>query len=203
MNNNLDKIFYFLGLAEKLKEVERYNATEEVNDRESSADHSWKLAIMVFVVAQELEIKIDLNRAILIALFHDLPESICGDIDYRLIHRGQVSRKEKEAKELNAALEIKKVINDKVGDEIFSLWQEYEESWTAEARFVKALDKIEAQDHLIHLGYNQFDDPTRIATYADKAVADFPDLKPLLKKIKEGLKSEYKKAGWEWEKEYN
>ena len=74
MNNpgNLEKIFDFLHKIENLKSTLRYNKTTSGRN-ESSAEHSWRLALITLIIADELRLSIDVNRAIKIALVHDLP----------------------------------------------------------------------------------------------------------------------------------
>ena len=45
-----------------------------------------------------------------------------------------------------------------IGKEIFDLWQEYEKGESYEARFVKAIDKIEAQVQHNEMNYSYWND---------------------------------------------
>ena len=138
-----------------------------------------------------------------IALVHDIAEGLTGEIDYRLIFFGKMSKKEKNARERKAMLKIRKTLPQKLGKEIFDLWQDYENSRTREAKFVKALDKIETTIHLIEAGHEKYDFPELIATYPDEAVADFSELKKFLKAVKGRLKKEFQKGRFLWKKEYD
>lgn len=65
---------------DKLKRIYRFSSMpSEVS--ESSADHSWKLALMVFSVAEEYRIKVNINHTMQLALIHDIPEYITGEFD--------------------------------------------------------------------------------------------------------------------------
>jgi len=200
---NLDKLFNFLKIAGQLKNTLRFTEIDFSGRRESSADHSWRLALMTFMVAEELSLEINIEKAVRIALVHDLAESLTGDIDALLIARGDISAEEKDANELKAMLRIKKSLPDNLAGEIFALWEEYEDGKTEEARFVKALDKLETMTQLVELGYKVYDAPDFIPTYADKHVENFPALAPLLKTVKRNLKREYSKGGLEWREEYD
>jgi hypothetical protein len=68
---------------------------------------------------------------------------------------------------------------------------------------VKALDKIEAINHMIVLGVDCYDYPDLIALYPIPAVRNFPELKPILKELHKRLKPEFAKLNWEWKKEYD
>lgn len=199
---NLEKIFDFLHKVENLKSTLRYNTTTS-GRKESSAEHSWRLALMIPLIADELELEINVNKAIKIALTHDLAEAITGDIDALLIMEGKVSKEEKEKLEIDAMTDLQKTLPEKIGKEIADLWHEYNDCETKEAQFVKALDKIETLTQLAESGYKIYDKPEFIAKYADKSVKSFPELFDTLKVVKKKLKAEFKKGKFEWKEEYN
>ncbi|PIV46762.1 hypothetical protein COS21_03665 [bacterium (Candidatus Gribaldobacteria) CG02_land_8_20_14_3_00_41_15] len=200
--NNLEKIFDFLHLVENLKSTLRYNFTKS-GRKESSADHSWRLSLMLFILIKELKIAVDTEKSIKMALVHDLAKSITGDIDAVLVAEGKVSKQEKQKLELEAMTKIKAALPQEIGEEIYSLWKEYEDASTKEAKCVKAVDKLETLTQLAEAGYKTYDKPQFIANYADKAVGDFPELKEALAIIKRKLKDEFIKGGIPWEGKKN
>ncbi len=200
-SQNLEKIFNFLHKIENLKSTLRYNKTTS-GRTESSADHSWRLALMVFIIADELKLDIDANRSVKIALVHDLAEALVGDIDAISIAEGKVSEGEKEKQEIKAIVNLKKTLPETIGKEILDLWNEYNDSKTREAKFVKALDKIETLTQLAESGYETYDKPEFIPNYANKSVESFPELSNMLKIVKRKIKAEFKKGNIEWKKEY-
>jgi len=197
MNNDFEKIFDFLHRIEKLKSTFRYTRTAS-GGRESSAAHSWRLSLMVFMVADVLKFDLNVLQAVKIALVHDLAEAITGDIDAIQIAEHKISKEEKQKLEIKAMKKIKATLPQKMGEEIYGLWQEYEEAKTQEAKFVKALDKLETLTQLVEAGYKTYDKPEFIAGYADQAVKNFSELSPLLKVIKEQLKKEFQKGKLPW-----
>lgn len=199
----VSKIFDFLEISEKLKTTKRYLNTKEMKQKESSADHSWNLAMLAVIVGSEFDLKIDLLHALKIALVHDLPEAIAGDTDHSLIAWGIKTPKEKTDKETAAMKKISKTLPSKSGQDIYNLWSEYEEAASPEARFVKALDKIEGIDHMLCRGHESFDHPDLVAKYPLKTVRSFPEMEPLLEELQKRLKPKYKKKNWEWKKEYD
>lgn len=203
IKNNLERLFNFLEIVGKLKTTLRFTEIDFAGRRESTADHSWRLSLMVFMVVQELSLNLDVDKAIKIALVHDLAESLTGDIDALVVARGEVSIEEKNAGELQAMTKIKNTLSENAGEEVFGLWQEYENGITREAKFVKALDKLETITQLVELGYKVYDAPDFIPTYADKHIENFPELAPMLKVIKNKLRVEYKKGSLEWKENYN
>jgi putative hydrolases of HD superfamily len=201
-DETLRKVFNFLHQIENLKSTLRYPLTKS-GRQESAADHSWRLSLMCFVVAKELNLDIDVGHTLKIAIVHDIAESITGDIDYVKIVDKKISKEEKQNLEICAMKKIKATLPLKTSEEIYALWLEYEEAKTREAKFVKAMDKLETLTQLIEAGYKTFDRPEIISCYANKAVEAFPELKEMLKILKEKLKKEFEKGNFEWKEEYN
>jgi len=197
MENKLEKVFSFLHQIEKLKSTFRYNKTADGKE-ESSAAHSWRLSLMVFVAADALNLDLDVLRAIKIALVHDLAEAVTGDIDAIQIAEKRISKQEKQELEIKAIKQIKVTLPQKIGEQIYGLWYEYEIGKSREAKFVKALDKLETLTQLVEAGYKTYDKPEFIAGYADQAVGNFPKLTPLLKMVKQQLKREFEKGNISW-----
>src|SRR3990172_685309 len=53
------------------------------NEADSVAAHSWATAMLTYLLAQEMKKngqKIDLDKAVKMALFHDMAETIVGDV---------------------------------------------------------------------------------------------------------------------------
>lgn len=202
----MSDILTFFDTVDALKNTIRYKNSDISNKdgrKESSADHSYKMAMLIPVIAKEYGIEIDQLQAIKLALVHDLVESVTDDIDCTLVYFGRVRKSDKRNSELESLPKMVEGLCADSAKEITNLWKEYDECKTKEARFVKALDKIEAIHTLICLGPDAFDIPRMIAVIADKPVEKIPELTPLLKKIKTKLKEEFEKADIPWEDEYN
>ncbi len=199
---NLEKIIEFLHEIGNLKKTMRFGANDLIKG-DSSADHSWRLALMTFVMAEELNLEIDVLRAMKIALIHDLAEAITGDIDIRIIAAKKMTKEQKEKMEMEAFENLRKSLPYDLGKEVYELWKEYENGSSSEGKYIKALDKLETQLKIIEEGYKVYDSPELIANYPNKAVENFPELTPVLKIIKEKLKEEFKKGDFEWKPEYD
>ncbi|MFA5126331.1 MAG: HD domain-containing protein [archaeon] len=198
-----EELVDFFTQTNKLKQTIRYSSCPK-KIQESSAGHSWHVALMVPIVAQKLGIKINVQHATEIALVHDLAERVLKeDFDSYLIAIGTLKEVDKKKSEKEEMDRIKN--NFSFGNKIYSLWSEYGENKTREAKFVRALDKLESHLHIIERGASgdNADDGKHQATYADNAVKDFPELAPLLKSIKKKLKLILEKQGLKWDKEYN
>lgn len=187
---DFEKIFTFFQLAQKLKETERYGASPEVKEKDTVAEHTFRLVFIVFLVKETFEVDIDLLKALNIAIFHDIAETLTEEIDCVLIYKGIVSKEEKSKNEFIAMQKIREMLPHEIGNEIFSLCEEYDKAETKEAQFVKALDKFEAVTHLLYYGYSNFDCPELIATCCNKHFKKIPEILPLLKIMKSRLKNE-------------
>ena len=68
----------FLNVIEKLKCNTRHSWTSS-GRQESVAEHSWRLAVMAMLCADEYP-TLDINKVIKMCLIHDFGEAITGDI---------------------------------------------------------------------------------------------------------------------------
>ena len=100
---------------------------------------------MALLSARYLEKEVDLAKLLKIAIVHDLVEIFAGDIPYFLAPEGSHAQKYKVENEHQAMDKIRSLLGDIDGEEIASLWYEYEDSKSYEAQVVRALNKIEAQ----------------------------------------------------------
>lgn len=104
--------------------------------RESVADHSWRLTLMVFLLGKKCE-GLDLEKAIHMALIHDIAEAIVGDLHYKSVTSAHHLREKREFVNFDELLG-----EYSVG--LLDLWTEFNANETAEAKVVNALDKLEA-----------------------------------------------------------
>ena len=72
------KLIEILSVAEKLKNNTRHSWTSS-GRQESVAEHSWRLALMAYLVKDEFP-DADINKVILMCIIHDLGEAFTGDI---------------------------------------------------------------------------------------------------------------------------
>lgn len=132
----------------------------EVPEPESVADHSFRVALMTLLLAHENP-EIDVGRALTLALCHDLPEALAGDITpfdealadeatdrEQLFHSApryspEADRAKREAEE-KALYQMIRELPDSLSSLVADAWQEYEDGHSAEARLVRQVDKLEA-----------------------------------------------------------
>lgn len=133
----LEQYLQFVREAERLKNVLRTAYTSE-GRHESTAEHSWRLALLAAVLTGERP-ELDLRRVLLMCLVHDLGEAFDGDIPAI----AQTAPQAKAASELAAIGRLTRLLPPEAGAKIREIWEEYEACQTPEARWVKALDKAE------------------------------------------------------------
>jgi putative hydrolases of HD superfamily len=129
----------FLIEVDRLKTILRQSPLAAVDRRENDAEHSWHLALMVMVLAEHADEKIDVGHTIELVVVHDLVEIYAGDTPLYDVEMGadQAEREAAAAEKLFALLP---------GDQaarLRALWDEFEARQTPEARFAKAMDRLE------------------------------------------------------------
>ncbi len=136
-HSELTGILEFLRSAERLKNTVRSAHTSK-GRRESVAEHTWRLCLMALVLKDHFP-KVDFERLVKICIIHDLGEAIGGDIPAPL----QGSEGAKAGQERADLMKLLDPLPEELRNEITSLWDEYEQASTPEARLAKALDKLE------------------------------------------------------------
>ena len=122
---------------DKLKAVERKVRPTGLARYENTAEHSWQLTLFALSLASCTAPAIDVNRVIRMLLVHDVGEIDIGDTMV-FVEGGWEQRK---ADELQAVKRIFSLLPEGRGNELVSLWQEFELGATAEARFAQAVDR--------------------------------------------------------------
>jgi putative hydrolase of HD superfamily len=135
------ELLEFFKYQNQLKVVLRTNRTSD-NRRESSAEHSWSVAMMTWtladIVATEMETQLDQTKMLKMALIHDLVEIEAGDVAaWKAEDRQAVSKHEVEAIEHIAV----RYIPDQTS-EMRQLWLEHEARQSLESKVVKACDQL-------------------------------------------------------------
>lgn len=127
---------HFLSAAEKLKCNTRHSYTSS-GRRESVAEHSWRLALMAYLVKDEFA-DVDIDKVILMCLFHDMGEAVTGDIP---AFEKTDEHRRVEGRAVDGLLEELPV---PCREEVKGLFAEMEALESREAKLYKALDKLEA-----------------------------------------------------------
>jgi len=121
----------FLFEAATLKRLQRTGWQILGSGQESVAEHSYMVAVISFILANQL--KIDIKKVLIIALFHDIAETRIGDI-YKLADFYV------EADERKAIQDI--FLHLPNGRELIKIAQEYREEKTLESKIVHDADTL-------------------------------------------------------------
>jgi len=187
---NHQSVAAFARLAIGLKQIRRQGWVDRgVTDPESVADHSWSVALLAWLLAAERP-DLDRGRVLLLGIVHDLPEAVAGDATPFDRHRDEsgainsehfgdlpaYSAEDREAKrrrEIEALEQMLACLPAEMAGTVRSAWLEYDAAETAEAQFVKQIDKLETT--IQALAYHEIDPDIVIESFLRGAERDIVD----------------------------
>ena len=137
--SRLKKQIDFILEIDKLKTIIRRSYITDQSRRENDTEHSWHIALMAFTLSEYSEKKLDILKVVKMLLIHDIVEIDAGDVIVYDIEK----RKMQEEKEKKAADRIFSKLPDDQRDDFISLWQEFEDRKSDEAKFARALDRLQ------------------------------------------------------------
>ena len=123
---------------DRLKSVLRQSYLIDIDRHENSAEHSWHLAVAAMVLAEHAKERIDVSKVIRLVLVHDLVEIDAGDT---FIY-DEAANVGKAAREQEAANRLFGVLAEDQAQTFMTLWREFEDRETPEAKFAFALDRL-------------------------------------------------------------
>ncbi|MBB4285295.1 HD domain-containing protein [Roseospira goensis] len=138
---SLDGVLTFIEAAGALKDTLRSGCTAG-GRVESVAEHSWRLGLLALVLGRDHP-ELDLMRVQSLCLVHDLGEALHGDIPAI----DQADDPDRTARERRDFRTLVAPLPEATRADLTALHDEYEEVASPEARFVKALDKLETLIH--------------------------------------------------------
>ncbi len=133
----LDKVFHdFL----TLKKIRRTGwQLRGIRNGESIADHCFGVTLLTYMLAGSVSTPVNRDHAVAISIIHELGECRVGDIPYTALKyfpdKGKI--------ELEAVEDILGPLGEKLTAESLLLFKEFEDGSSVEARFVKAIDKLD------------------------------------------------------------
>lgn len=184
----------------RLKNIERANTV--LSRKESSAEHSWSCLLLADYFLSQVknsQIKEDKDKSnrdqgesnnkdknldrlkiYELLLYHDLIEIEAGDIP---IHHVE-ERKHKQEKELKAFASMKEQFPEVLKEKFSRLFQEFEEQKTPEAKFARAVDRIDALIHELDYkkdwkGWNE----AKVRQFYQEEIKDVPMIKAAFEQI--------------------
>ncbi len=132
----VQRLIEFMSVIEKLKCNTRHSWTSS-GRRESVAEHSWRLAVLAMLCADEYP-TLDMDKVIRMCLIHDLGEALTGDVP------SFEKTEQNEMTEAQAWSTLLSLLPEPYAAEFGALYEEMEARQTPEAKLYKALDNMEA-----------------------------------------------------------
>ncbi|MYM60437.1 HD domain-containing protein [Vibrio sp. OCN044] len=137
--NRIEKQLSLIMELDQLKSVLRRARVKSANDRlENSAEHSWHVALMAILMQEHANEPVDIARVVKMLLLHDIVEIDAGDT---FAYDTQAIESQK-GKELAAAKRLFNMLPEDQSEALLSLWCEFEDAKSADAKFAKALDRL-------------------------------------------------------------
>ena len=129
----------FILEADKEKNIFRQTHLSGHGRRENDAEHAWHMAIMIYLLKEYANREIDVAKAMMMALIHDVVEIDAGDT-YAYDTAMLATQKEREER---AADRIFGMLPKEQGEELRALFEEFEAYESPEAKFVHAIDNFQ------------------------------------------------------------
>jgi putative hydrolase of HD superfamily len=136
----LDSQLRFILEADQLKSVLRRSTLNDGSRRENSAEHSWHLALMAVVLGEHAPPGTDLGKVSTMVVLHDLVEIDAGDL---YVYADEAAQRRQAVAERAAADRLYGLLPPEQGSVLRALWDEFEQRITPEARFARALDRLQ------------------------------------------------------------
>lgn len=129
----------FIKEIDKLKYIQRKTKLFNSDRPENDAEHSWHLAMMTIVLAEHSDKPIDVLKVVKMVLIHDIVEIDAGDTFIYDSAKNHTNTDE----ELIAAKRIFGLLPAAQAEEFIAIWEEFEAGESDEAKFAKAMDRLE------------------------------------------------------------
>ncbi len=139
ISQRLEKQMNFIKEMDKLKSIRRRSLLINEDRAENDAEHSWHLALAAIILSEYSLEKIDLLKVMKMVIIHDIVEIDAGDT-YCYDKEGL---KTQEKREMEAAQKLFGMLPKDQETELFTLWREFEDKQTPEAKFAASLDRLQ------------------------------------------------------------
>lgn len=138
-NERLKKQIDFILEADKEKQILRQTHISGGSRQENDAEHAWHMALMIYLLKEYSNEKIDVAKTMAMALIHDVVEIDAGDT-YAYDTASLATQKEREEK---AADRLFGLLPPDQGRELRALFEEFEANLTPEAQFAHTMDNFQ------------------------------------------------------------
>lgn len=137
--SRLRKQFDFIEEIDKEKLIGRQTYISDGIRKENDAEHAWHMAIMTVLLSEYANETIDVLKTMTMLLIHDIVEIDAGDT-YAYDEEGKKTQRKREEA---AAERIFGLLPDDQKEKFMSIWEEFEEGVTPEAKFAHTMDHIQ------------------------------------------------------------
>lgn len=182
----------FLIEADRLKTVVRGSRIADGSRRENAAEHSWHLALFAMVLSEWAAESVAISRVVQMLVLHDLVEVDCGDTPL-FDAEAAAGQSEREAA---AARRLFGLLPATQARDLLDLWLEFETGHSADARFAKALDRLQPilLNHLVGGGtWTDYDVDVARERCLTRGIADGA---PRLWELAEAVFADATAKGW-------
>lgn len=139
--SRLEQQLAFIKEIDQLKRVQRKSFVSGSRRLENSAEHSWHVAMMAWVLSEHAAPPgVDADRVLKMLLVHDLVEIDAGDT---LLYAEAEQHRVQREREIQAAERIFALLPEGQGSAMRALWEEFEARETPDAKFAAALDRLQ------------------------------------------------------------
>ncbi|BAY80805.1 metal dependent phosphohydrolase, HD region [Calothrix parasitica NIES-267] len=173
----IEAYFEFVQLKQLYRQGWLHNGIS-LENCESVAEHSFCLALLALLFADEYSTELDTAQVVRMALIHDLGEIYAGDFT----PTDNIDKKDKYNLEKQSVTKVLEKLPN--GFKWIALWEEYEIGESAESQFVKQLDKLEMVLQASVYEHQGFADLSMFFTSVNKSLSSI-ELKLIFSKLKE------------------
>ena len=138
-NIRLDQQLKFTAEIDKMTGILRRTMLVDGSRRENDAEHSWHIAVMALLFAEYTTQPVDISRAIKMCVVHDLIEIYAGDT-FAYDTKGNLDKAQREEA---AADKLFAMLPQEQGQEIRSLWEEFDSMQTPDAKYAACMDRLQ------------------------------------------------------------
>lgn len=139
METRLKKQLDFILEIDKEKNIFRQTHLSGHGRNENDAEHAWHMAVMAFLLREYANESVDIARVMLMCLIHDVVEIDAGDT----YAYDAEALKTQKAREDAAKERIYSLLPEDQREELISIFDEFEENQTSEAKFAHAMDNLQ------------------------------------------------------------
>ena len=191
-NIRLDQQLKFTAEIDKMTGILRRTMLVDGSRRENDAEHSWHIAVMALLFTEYAAEPVDIGRAVKMCVVHDLIEIYAGDT----FAYDTAGNKDKAQREQAAADKLFAMLPKEQGDEIRSLWEEFDAMQTADAKYAACMDRLQPFLHnTLTCGHTWVESGTNRAS-VEKRMAIIKEFMPTVYKwIEQNLDNAIQK-GW-------